>query len=327
MNRNPKSMHLKRIAAPKHWLLDKLSGVWAPRPSPGPHKIRECLPIIIMLRNRLRYALTAREVKMIVLSRHIRVDGKVRTDTKFPCGFQDVVTINKTCEHFRLIYDVKGRFQLHRIPADDATWKLLKIKKKGLGARAIPYIVTHDGRTIPYPDPEIKIGDTIKYDFMKGKILGIAHFQQNAICMITGGHNIGRVGAIKKVERHPGSFDIVHVRDNHDNDFSTRRENIFIIGQGKSWVTLPKTGGIKPTVIEDRKARLERQAKPKPNQNQKRHLAGKATVLPPRVGELRKATSEKKKLLKILEQEDKKSSKSQPKGKKILSKKAQKKSK
>jgi len=325
MNRNPKSMHLKRIAAPKHWLLDKLSGVWAPRPSPGPHKIRECLPIIIMLRNRLRYALTAREVKMIVLSRHIRVDGKVRTDTKFPCGFQDVVTINKTCEHFRLIYDVKGRFQLHRIPADDATWKLLKIKKKGLGARAIPYIVTHDGRTIPYPDPEIKIGDTIKYDFMKGKILGIAHFQQNAICMITGGHNIGRVGAIKKVERHPGSFDIVHVRDNHDNDFSTRRENIFIIGQGKSWVTLPKTGGIKPTVIEDRKARLERQAKPKPNQNQKRHLAGKATVLPPRVGELRKATSEKKKLLKILEQEDKKSSKSQPKGKKILSKKAQKK--
>jgi len=295
MNRNPKSMHLKRIAAPKHWLLDKLSGVWAPRPSPGPHKIRECLPIIIMLRNRLRYALTAREVKMIVLSRHIRVDGKVRTDTKFPCGFQDVVTINKTCEHFRLIYDVKGRFQLHRIPADDATWKLLKIKKKGLGARAIPYIVTHDGRTIPYPDPEIKIGDTIKYDFMKGKILGIAHFQQNAICMITGGHNIGRVGAIKKVERHPGSFDIVHVRDNHDNDFSTRRENIFIIGQGKSWVTLPKTGGIKPTVIEDRKARLERQAKPKPNQNQKRHLAGKATVLPPRVGELRKATSEKKK--------------------------------
>jgi len=130
MNRNPKSMHLKRIAAPRHWLLDKLSGVWAPRPSPGPHKIRECLPIIIMLRNRLKYALTAREVKMIVLSRHIRVDGKVRTDTKFPCGFQDVVTINKTAEHFRLIYDVKGRFNLMRISADEANWKLLKIKKK-----------------------------------------------------------------------------------------------------------------------------------------------------------------------------------------------------
>jgi len=317
MNRNPKSMHLKRIAAPRHWLLDKLSGVWAPRPSPGPHKLRECLPIIIMLRNRLKYALTAREVKMIVLSRHIRVDGKVRTDTKFPCGFQDVVTINKTAEHFRLVYDVKGRFQLHRIIADEANWKLLKVVKKGLGARAIPYIVTHDGRTIPYPDPQIKIGDTIKYDFMKGKISGIAHFQKNAICMITGGHNIGRVGSIEKVERHPGSFDIVHVRDVHDHHFSTRRENIFILGKGKSWISLPKTHGIKPTVIEDRKKRLERQSKPIPDQNEKKKLAGKATVLPPRVGELRKATNEKKKLLKLLQEQDKKITKTKNK-KKVL---------
>lgn len=73
-----------------------------------------------MLRNRLKYALTAREVKMIVLSRHIRVDGKVRTDIKYPCGFQDVVTINRTAEHFRLIYDTKGRFHLHRIPVNEA---------------------------------------------------------------------------------------------------------------------------------------------------------------------------------------------------------------
>ena len=28
MNRNPKNKHLKRINAPKAWLLDKLSGVW-----------------------------------------------------------------------------------------------------------------------------------------------------------------------------------------------------------------------------------------------------------------------------------------------------------
>ncbi len=60
---------------------------------------------------------------MIVMGRHIRVDGKVRTDTKFPCGYQDVVTINRTGEHFRLIYDVKGRFQLHRIPVEEATVK------------------------------------------------------------------------------------------------------------------------------------------------------------------------------------------------------------
>jgi ribosomal protein S4E len=31
-----------------------------------------------------------------------------------------VVTIEKTGEFFRLIYDVKGRFTIHRITADEA---------------------------------------------------------------------------------------------------------------------------------------------------------------------------------------------------------------
>ena len=59
----------------------------APRPSPGPHKLRECLPLIVLLRNRLKYALTGDEVKRIVKQRLIKVDGKVRTDPTFPAGF------------------------------------------------------------------------------------------------------------------------------------------------------------------------------------------------------------------------------------------------
>lgn len=68
-------------------MLDKLGGVFAPRPSSGPHKLRESLPLIIMLRNRLKYALTRNEVEKIVKQRVIKVDGKVRTDMTFPSGF------------------------------------------------------------------------------------------------------------------------------------------------------------------------------------------------------------------------------------------------
>jgi len=32
----------------------------------------------------------------------------------------DVISIEKTGEHFRLIYDVKGRFTVHRITAEEA---------------------------------------------------------------------------------------------------------------------------------------------------------------------------------------------------------------
>lgn len=49
------------------------------------------------------------------MQRLIQVDGKVRTDNTYPTGFMDVVDIDKTNEHFRLVYDAKGRFVLHRI--------------------------------------------------------------------------------------------------------------------------------------------------------------------------------------------------------------------
>ena len=106
MARGPK-MHLKRLNAPKHWMLDKLGGVWAPRPSTGPHKLRECLPLIILLRNRLKYALTGKEVKYILMQRLVKVDGKARTDSTYPAGFMDIISIEKTNEYFRLLYDVR----------------------------------------------------------------------------------------------------------------------------------------------------------------------------------------------------------------------------
>ena len=68
-------------------MLDKLGGVYAPRPSTGPHKLRESLPLVIFLRNRLKYALTKAEVTKIVMQRLIKVDGKVRTDPTYPTGF------------------------------------------------------------------------------------------------------------------------------------------------------------------------------------------------------------------------------------------------
>jgi small subunit ribosomal protein S4e len=78
---------LKRLHAPKHWMLDKLGGVFAPKPSAGPHKTRECLPMIIFLRNRLKYALTYDEARKICKQRLVKIDGRVRTDFLFPAGF------------------------------------------------------------------------------------------------------------------------------------------------------------------------------------------------------------------------------------------------
>ena len=85
----------------------------------------------------------------------------------------DVISLEKTKENFRVLYDVKGRFILRKIKSDEAKFKLCKIKAKEIGANKVPYIVTHDGRTLRYPDPKITVGDTIKLELATSKILDV----------------------------------------------------------------------------------------------------------------------------------------------------------
>jgi small subunit ribosomal protein S4e len=39
-----------------------------------------------------------------------------------------------------------------------------------MGPKKVPFIITHDARTIRYPDPHIKANDTIRLDIATGKI-------------------------------------------------------------------------------------------------------------------------------------------------------------
>lgn len=260
--------HMKRLAAPKHWMLSKLGGTWAPRPSTGPHKLRDCLPLCLVLKNRLKYALTRKETQTIVMRRLVEVDGKTRTDMNYPAGFMDIISIPSTDEKFRLMYDHKGRFVLHRVKnPEEAKFKLCRVKDLSNGSKAsigrnpfqtgqagtIPYVVTHDGRTIRYPDPKVKPNDTIKFDIASGKITGSIKFEIGNCAMLTGGANKGRVGVITSKEKHPGSFDIIHLEDRRRNKFSTRSANVFVIGEGvKPWVSLPRSKGLKYTIMEER---------------------------------------------------------------------------
>nr|CAD7423096.1 unnamed protein product [Timema monikensis] len=227
--RGPKK-HLKRLNAPKAWMLDKLGGVYAPRPSTGPHKLRESLPLVIFLRNRLKYALTNCEVKKIVKQRLVKVDGKIRTDPNYPAGFMDVITIEKTSEYFRLIYDVKGRFTIHRISSEEAKYKLCKVKRVQTGPKGIPFLVTHDGRTIRYPDPVIRVNDTVQLDIATSKIMDSIKFESGS------------------------SYNLHCV-------FVSRLNNVFIIGKvTKSYVSLPRGKGVKLSIAEERDKRLAAKA-------------------------------------------------------------------
>jgi len=187
----------------------------------------------------------------------IKVDGRIRRDPRFPLGTMDVVSIDKTNENFRILLDTKGRFTPHRIDQKEAGFKLCKVVQKRIGKAKVPHIVTSDGRTIRYPHPDVQINDSVKFDFATRGIAGIIKFQNNAIVMITGGNNIGRIGHLQSLEKHPGSYEIAHVRDSTGTTFATRLGNVMVIGDSKeSVISLPKGEGIRLSLIEERNNRL-----------------------------------------------------------------------
>ena len=127
-----------------------------------------------------------------------------------------------------------------------------------MATNKIPYIVTHDGRTIRFAHPDIKANDTIKLNLDSGEIEDWIKFEMGNIAMCVGGTNIGRVGIIIHKEKHMGGFDLYHIKDNRDHSFATRITNLFVIGKGKKpWITLPRQQGIKLTTLEEQEEKLK----------------------------------------------------------------------
>ena len=89
----------------------------------------------------------------------------------------DVISLEKTKENFRVLYDVKGRFILKKLTTEEAKFKLVKIKSRSLGPNKVPYVVTHDGRTFRYPDPSLKVGDSVKLDLATNKLSTVLPFE------------------------------------------------------------------------------------------------------------------------------------------------------
>ena len=84
----------------------------------------------------------------------------------------------------------------------------------------------------------------VKIDLSTGKISDFIRFDTGVIAMATGGRNIGRVGVITHRQRLNGGFNIVRIKDAIDNSFATRETNVFVIGNEKPWINLPKNKGV-----------------------------------------------------------------------------------
>jgi len=227
--------HLKRITVPRTWPVERKTKKWSARPSLGPHPIEKSVPLLIVVRDYLEYADTARGAKNIISSRKILVDGIVRTDMKFPCGLMDVVSAPEAGEHFRVLIDYKDIIRLVPLSAEEAKWKLCRIENKTTVKGGKIQLNLHDGRNM-IAEGDYKTGDVLKISIPDQQIMEVLPFEKGMKALITGGKHVGEISEIEEKEITRSSKpNIIKLKD-----FSTIEPYVFPVGKDNPLIKLPE---------------------------------------------------------------------------------------
>jgi small subunit ribosomal protein S4e len=233
------SKHLKRLAAPRTIKLHRKEQKWTIRPSPGPHPHDKSIPLGLLARDYLSICDTRKEVRTLISSGTIFVDGRARKNYKYPCGFMDVISIPKIKNDYRILYNRKGKLIPVPISTKDAEWKLCRIENKTILPGKKIQLNFHDGNNIIVKKDEYHTGDVVKYFFKDKKISDTYAFEKGNISMIIGGSHIGETANIIDINLvHSSKPNLINMKG--DKEFSTITHHVFPIGKNKPVVPLPE---------------------------------------------------------------------------------------
>lgn len=196
-----KSRHMKRIAAPRSMKILRKTSKYVVKQSPGRHPISFSIPLLVLVRDYLGLATTAKEAKKIIKSGEVLIDGKPMKDFKFGVGLFDIVSIPKQNIYKKVIINNRGELVLADISPSEADKKICKIKNKYYYKGKL-MVTLHDGRNVP-ASPEYKIGDSVILNLKENKVEKHLPFKENAKALVLGGQFINNVVLIRKIV--PGS--------------------------------------------------------------------------------------------------------------------------
>ncbi|MBE0526791.1 MAG: 30S ribosomal protein S4e [Candidatus Thorarchaeota archaeon] len=248
MTRRGQKKHLKRLPAPKYWPIKRKTGKFTTRVIPGPHARDHCLTLALVLREVLGYADNMREVRAVLSSGQIKVDGHIRKEPRYPVGLMDVIDITTSGERFRLIPKKRGGLRLVKIDDKEAEFKLCKVETKTMVKGRLVQLGLHDGRTLLLPEGEktskYNTLDTLKIAVPDQKILGSVELEKGVYAVVSRGRNIGNEGKVIEIEKRVGTHaSTVLMEDLEGKRFQTALEYVFVVGKTKSEVSLQTEGG------------------------------------------------------------------------------------
>lgn len=193
------SRHLKKYAAPTTWPITRKDRVYITKPSPGAHSQKFGTSIDLILRT-AGYAKTKREIKKILNTKEITIDGKKITNPKTPTGIFDSLSFPALNQHFRIILDQKGQLKLLAIQKNDADKKFSKIIGKKTIKGGKTQLNLSDGRNIITNDKKYATGDTLLIEVPSQKINTHLKLETGVCIYVIDGKYRGQIGNVETTD-------------------------------------------------------------------------------------------------------------------------------
>lgn len=217
--------HLKRTTAPRTWPIPRKGTVFVKRPDPSGHPLRFGMPMSIFLREAVGLATSMREVRLILSSKEILVNGLRVRRPDAVVGLMDVVTIPERKTSYRVTINNRERLIAIPIAGKETTLIPSKIISKQVLSGGVIQMGFHNGQTRRVQDAKRAVGGTLLLTTEK-KEDEYFPLEKGAAVLIIAGRHVGRVGVVDSIEKGVTiSIDKESVR--------TTKPNLFVVGNGK----------------------------------------------------------------------------------------------
>lgn len=219
--------HLKRIAAPHTWNIKRKKHVWITRPNPGAHPLTQCVSLSTAMKEIIKCANTSKEVKTILHTKTVLVDGKQRKDSKLPVGLMDVISFPEIKETYRMLISPKGLIKAIEISGAETSIKPSKIIGKTSIKGGKTQLNLFDSRSIVLEKDNVQyhVGDTLILNLPKQEIKEHYKLEKGVSIFLTAGNHVGQIAKIEDI-----TGNIIACKTEKES-FTTAKKYAFVIGK------------------------------------------------------------------------------------------------
>ncbi len=225
--------HLKRISAPKTWLIQRKENKYITRPTSTGQVLGYTLPLLVVLKEFIKVGKTSREIKHILNNNEILVNNKRRTEPKFGVGLFDVIEIKPLNESYRIVLNKRNQLVTVNVPAPEKNIMLLKITKKFISKGNKICLNFNNGFNVVVDKNGYSVGDVVVFDSSSSKIKELLKLEKGNCVYFTGGKYVGMVVTVEEIQNKDVLF-----RTESSDVFRTLLNHAFVIGKDKPAITI-----------------------------------------------------------------------------------------